>query len=77
MLVSGAPYFRELGIETIVAGQGSDHPYAGALRDAGHQVVTIAPLKSISGPAGWARLVRETQPEVVHLHSEELLRRCG
>ena len=71
MLVSGAPYFKEFGVESIVVGQGLNHPYSSALRGAGHRVITIAPIKSVSGPTGFARLVRETQPDVVHIHSEE------
>ena len=72
MLVSGAPYFRELGIETLVVGQGADHPFAGVLTKAGHQVIAIKPIKSPLGPKRWAALLRETRPDVVHIHTEEV-----
>lgn len=71
MLVSGAPYFSDSGIETLVVGQGANHPYSRTLMNAGLQVIAIEPIKSLSGLSRWGRLLRETKPDVVHIHTEQ------
>ncbi|MGB7963256.1 MAG: glycosyltransferase family 4 protein [Propionicimonas sp.] len=70
MLVSAAPYFAEAGVESVVVGQGLDHPFAEELGDAGYRVRTIPWVKSTDGLRAWMRLIREERPHVVHIHTE-------
>ena len=54
MLVSAAPGTSpQAGVESVVVGQGLDHPFAGELRDAGYSVRTIPRVKSAEGMDVW------------------------
>lgn len=70
MLVSAAPYFSRADVDSVVVGQGSEHPFEPELRAAGYRVRTIPRVKSPGGVGAWARALREEQPDVVHIHTE-------
>ena len=70
MLVSAAPYFAKAGIDSVLVGQGADHPYAHELAAVGYRVRTIPRIKSIAGWRAWMTLLREEQPNVIHIHPE-------
>ena len=77
MLVSAAPYFAIAGIDSVIVGQGEDHPYADELNAAGYRVRTVPGINWIRGYRAWARLLREEEPDVVHIHPRERsLSRC-
>lgn len=69
MLVSGAPHFRDIGIENLVIGLGSDHPFAPSLRAVGNEVLEIPAFGSGGARQLVAALMRY-RPDVVHLHTE-------
>lgn len=68
MLVSAAPYFRQLGVEPVVIGQGDEHPFAEAMTESGLSVST--PPAGISRGEWLGTILRRTEPDVVHLHPE-------
>lgn len=70
MLEASSRHFAAEGVRTIVVGQGRDHVYTAALREAGLDVRELAPVSTWRGALEWARLVRVTKPDIVHLHSE-------
>lgn len=70
MLVSSARHFAALGVEALVIGQGDAHPFASDIRDAGLRVRTIPPVTSLSGQRGFYRILRDADPDVVHIHTE-------
>lgn len=70
MFLSASTYFREAGVETIIVGQGSDQPFAQNLIHAGYRVEIIPSLKTYKGAKGWAKILREVRPSVIHIHTE-------
>ena len=61
---------RAAGCDSVIVGQGEDHPYADELIAAGYRVRTIPEIKSIKGYRAWTRLLREEEPNAVHIHPE-------
>lgn len=70
MFVSAAPYFNKNGIDGVILGQGSIHPFAEELRNAGYKVSTIPSLRSIKGLWALRSAFRSYRPDVVHIHAE-------
>lgn len=70
MFVSAGAYFAENGVDSVIVGQGDDHPFKEQLKDANYRVRTIAHLKRLAGMRAFVRLLLEEQPQVVHIHSE-------
>lgn len=70
MFESASEHFRAAGTETIIVGQGSDHPHAPELTRVGYRVEVIPSIKTYRGVSAWARLLVEVQPDVVHIHTE-------
>lgn len=70
MFVSAAVHFRDDGLETLIVGQGDHHPFAPELESAGYRVATVPSLRSVSAGKPWAALLREEQPDLVHIHTE-------
>jgi glycogen synthase len=71
MLVSAAPHFASAGIDSVIVGQGEDHPYSDELTAAGYRVRLVPRIKSIHGYRSWVRLLREEEPNAVHIHPEQ------
>ena len=71
MLVSAGPHFTELGVTGIVVGQRDDHPFRAELEQAGYSVRVIPAIKSLAGVRAWMALLRDVDPDVVHIHTEE------
>jgi len=71
MLVSAAPYWQGVGWQAEIIGQGTDHPFAENLTSAGYNVDYVRSLRTAAGLADLARLLRETRPDVVHIHTEQ------
>lgn len=70
MLVSGRDAFTDLHVDISILGNGKQHPYAGALRASGYAVTTeAAPFHRLPLTV-LRRHLRDTAPDVVHLHSE-------
>jgi len=69
MLVSAQQEFSGLGIDGIVLGQGIDHPYGGALRDAGYKTLTSRNSMA-SRYLAMRRAVVEDGATVIHIHTE-------
>jgi glycosyltransferase involved in cell wall biosynthesis len=70
MLVSAAPYFRDIGIVGCIVAQGDKHPYRDSLMDAGYSVVVCPPLDSVRGLIALRKELRRQGPDVVHIHVE-------
>ncbi|WIB00732.1 glycosyltransferase [Curtobacterium sp. MCBA15_012] len=71
MLVSAAPHFTAQGIDSMVVGLGSEHPFAEELRRAGYDVSTLRTDKNSLRAARQIRdLLVEKQVDVVHIHPE-------
>jgi len=70
MFVSASTHFQAAGVETIIVGQGSDHPFAKYLTQAGYVVEVIPSVKTYGGAKAWAGLLRKIRPDVVHIHTE-------
>jgi glycosyltransferase involved in cell wall biosynthesis len=71
MLVTAASYFTQEKIKSTVLGQGSDHPFASELLDAGFDVRTIPySVGSKSGRLELKRLVAALEVDVIHIHTE-------
>lgn len=70
MFVSAAQAFGRNAVESIIVGQGTDHPFATDLRESGYRVETIPPIRSVRGAARWHELIEDLEPDVVHIHTE-------
>lgn len=70
MFLSAASHFNNAGVETVIVGQGDEHPFAPQLVDAGYRVDTIPSIKSPAGAKAWASVLRAEQPNVTHIHPE-------
>jgi glycosyltransferase involved in cell wall biosynthesis len=70
MLVSAAPYFRDIGIASCIVAQGDEHPYRDSLVNAGYSVVVCPPLDSVRGLIALGKELRRLGPDVVHIHVE-------
>lgn len=70
MFLSAASHFQAAGLETLVVGQGGDHPFAHQLVSVGLRVEIIPSIKSKSGAKAWCTLLRAERPDVVHIHPE-------
>lgn len=70
MFVSAAPYFQQCGLETVIVGQGNDHPFRYELERCGYKIVTVPGLKTHTGARAFSRLLKTEQPDVLHIHSE-------
>jgi len=71
MFVSGAPYFQQHGITSTIVGQGRSHPFRAELESSGYDIRAIPSVRSARGLSGWSDILRELNPEVVHVHTEE------
>lgn len=71
MFISAAPYFSALGVDSTIVGQGPSHPFRPDLEAGGYRVRIIEPIKSLRGLSSWSELLRESAPDVVHIHTEE------
>lgn len=71
MFVSGAPYFHRHGITSTIVGQGRSHPFRAELEASGYQVRAIPSVRSAGGLSRWSDILRDLNPEVVHVHTEE------
>jgi glycosyltransferase involved in cell wall biosynthesis len=72
MFVSSAESWNASGWQTVIAGQGDEHPFATELRGAGLTVVEIPEVRTFSGATSWVRLLRTIRPDVVHIHPESM-----
>ncbi|WP_457315524.1 glycosyltransferase family 4 protein [Sinomonas sp. RB5] len=71
MLVTAADAFREQNIEGIVVGQGSGHPFARALIEAGYETYEVDKIgASWKAAKEFRRVVESSRPDVVHIHTE-------
>ena len=70
MLLSSQMYMQQEGIEGIVIGQGSEHPFRADLENSGMEVHLIPPLTSIRGGLALIAALRMIRPDVVHIHTE-------
>lgn len=70
MFISAAPYFRELGVESVIIGQGDDHPFTGQLESAGYTVGTVPAIKTLAGAKAFAGILKQARPDILHIHSE-------
>lgn len=70
MFVSGAPHFQKAGVETVIAGQGADHPYKPELESAGYRTTAVPSLRTVAGARAWAATLQAERPDVVHIHTE-------
>lgn len=69
MFLSAAAHLHA-SAKSVIVGQGSVHPFAMELSAAGYRVETLAPIKSLAGTKQWVELLRQEQPDVVHIHTE-------
>jgi glycosyltransferase involved in cell wall biosynthesis len=70
MFVSAATHLRDAGIDTLIVGQGTDHPFTPELEAAGYRVASVPSLRTIAGAKAWAALLKAEQPDLVHIHTE-------
>lgn len=70
MFVSAAGHFRDAGIETMIVGQGEDHPFIPDLEASGYRVASVPSLRTFAGGKAWADLLKDEQPDLVHIHTE-------
>lgn len=70
MLVSASRYWDLFGIETLVVGQGEDHPYLDELTNSGYPFVAVPTLRKPSGILGLKKAVADYRPDVVNIHPE-------
>lgn len=70
MFISAAPYFQERGVDSLVVGQGEDHPFRPQLEAAGYAVGTVPAIKTAAGIKALVGLLKEQRPDVLHIHSE-------
>ena len=70
MFVSAAEHFKYAGLDTIIVGQGSEHPFAHELETAGYRVGTVPSLRTAAGAKTWATLLKSEQPDLIHIHTE-------
>jgi glycosyltransferase involved in cell wall biosynthesis len=70
MFVSAAKHFRDAGLETLIVGQGPEHPFAPELEAAGYQVAAVPSLRTAAGAKAWATLLKSEQPDLIHIHTE-------
>lgn len=70
MLASAAGDFAEHGLDSVVIGQGSVHPFAATLAQAGYRVQLIPRVRSLAGSLALYRVLRRESPDIVHVHTE-------
>lgn len=70
MFLSAAAHFQASGLESTIVGQGTIHPFAPQLVDAGFRVESIPSLKTSAGAKAWFALLRSERPDVIHIHTE-------
>lgn len=70
MFVSAAEHFRSAGIESVIVGQGADHPFQPQLSAAGYRTGAVPSLRTLAGARAWAALLRAERPDAVHIHTE-------
>lgn len=70
MLVAGAQNLIDASVETLVIGQGTNHPFRGALEQAGFRVELIPSVRSLKGFQAFRNILEEFSPEVTHIHAE-------
>lgn len=69
MLVSAAPHWQAAGLDATVIGQGTWHPYASELENAGYRI-EIFPRGILAEPRRFVAVVRQSGASVVHIHAE-------
>jgi len=63
--------WQAAGIElTIIGMADGEHPYAGTLEAAGYPVFTLPPARSRRGLIALRRVLRQIEPDVVHIGAE-------
>ncbi|ALV42385.1 hypothetical protein AU252_15535 [Pseudarthrobacter sulfonivorans] len=70
MFVSAAEHFRDAGLDTLIVGQGTEHPFAPELESAGYQVAAVPSLRTAAGAKAWATLLKSEKPDLIHIHTE-------
>lgn len=70
MFVSAAEHFREAGIDTVIVGQGADHPFQPQLAAAGYRTTAVPSLRTLAGAKAWAATLKTEQPDAIHIHTE-------
>ena len=84
MLASSAGMWEQHGVEIVILGAGTRHPYAEDLRRLGYRVILCPSTRTRQGLAEFATAVRALRPDIVHLHAESMFapmalaaRSCG
>jgi glycosyltransferase involved in cell wall biosynthesis len=63
--------WRDAGIEPVIVGMANgEHPLARVLEQAGYEVFTLPPSRSLRGLLALRRVLTEIKPEIVHIGSE-------
>jgi len=70
MLASSSEEWTKSGVEMVIVAQGPTMLFEPNLHAVGYEILHIRPITKLAGMWDWARTVRNSGADVIHLHSE-------